>query len=313
MAKKAKVGFVSDFRRFFFRGLATLLPTVLTIYVLVKCFEFIQQNISVHITSGAVWVVVKATNDYPHIPLEGITLSEKEKLEYFSELGLTKEHDIDSVGAQEAMVVAKHEDLRMVEMRKEWNKGPRSLVGFGVAVILVYILGRVLASFLGRKLWQIFERSVGRIPGFKQVYPHVKQVVELVLGEKAMAFSTVVLVEYPSRDIWTIGFLTGDSMKAVDDAAGGVTVSVFIPTSPTPFTGFTINLKREKVRVMDIPVEQALRFVLTAGVLAPDRNEQDVSSKPLELGTVAVIPAGGSDSHDGVDVDGSDSEDGDAG
>ena len=93
MAKKAKVGFVSDFRRFFFRGLATLLPTVLTIYVLVKCFEFIQENISVHITGGAVWVVVKATNDYPHIPLEGITLTDAEKLSYFTELGLSKEYD----------------------------------------------------------------------------------------------------------------------------------------------------------------------------------------------------------------------------
>ena len=187
------------------------------------------------------------------------------------------------------------------------------IVGLLLAILLIYLAGLLLRNFFGRQIYRQVERLIEAVPGFKQVYPHVKQVVELVLGEKAMAFSTVVLVEYPSRDIWTIGFLTGDSMKAVDDAAGGVTVSVFIPTSPTPFTGFTINLKREKVRVMDIPVEQALRFVLTAGVLAPDRKEQDVSSKPLELGTVAVIPAGGSDSHDGVDVDGSDSEDGDAG
>ena len=92
-----------------------------------------------------------------------------------------------------------------------------------------------------------------------------------------MAFSQVVLVEYPSKEIWTIGFLTGHSMRDIDEHAGAQVVSVFIPTSPTPFTGFTINVPEDKTVKMDMTMEEALRFVITAGVLTPD------SPKPGEL------------------------------
>jgi uncharacterized membrane protein len=95
----------------------------------------------------------------------------------------------------------------------------------------------------------------------------------------------VVLVEYPSKDIWTLGFLTGEAFRAVDEMSGGESVSVFIPTSPTPFTGFTINVSRERVRVLDMPVDQALRFVITAGVLVPD---QAVTQRPLKEEDIAA-------------------------
>jgi uncharacterized membrane protein len=76
-------------------------------------------------------------------------------------------------------------------------------------------------------------------------------------------------VEYPRPGIWTVGFLTGNSIREIDKVAGERVVSVFIPTSPTPFTGFTINLPKDKVFELSMSIEEALRFVITAGVLAP--------------------------------------------
>jgi len=232
MAKAAKEGFVSDFRRFFFRGVATLLPTVLTIYVLVVCFKFIQQNISVHITYGAVWLVVKATS-----------------------------YDIDSPEAQQA---------RFETLYSEWTQGLRSLAGFGVAIILVYILGRLLASFFGRRIWQIFERSVGRIPGFKQVYPYVKKVTEFIFGENKIEITRVVAVQYPRKGIWSIGFVTGAGFKKIHETLSEEFMTVFIPSSPMPVTGYVITVKKDEAIDLPIAVDEALRFTVSGGVIVPD-------------------------------------------
>ncbi|MCH9021526.1 MAG: DUF502 domain-containing protein [Planctomycetes bacterium] len=299
MAKKAKEGFVSDFRRFFVRGLATLLPTVLTIFVLVKCFEFIQQNISVHITSGAVWVVVKATNDYPHIPIEGITLTDEQAVEYSRELGLSKE-EIDSSESQEAMRLARHEDMRFDALHSEWTRLPRSLVGFGAAIILVYIIGHLLASFFGRRLWSIFERSVGRIPGFRQVYPYVKKVTEFIFGENKIEISRVVAIEYPRKGLWSIGFVTGTGFKKLGEALSEEFMTVFVPSSPMPFTGYVITVKKGEAIDLPIAVEEALRFTVSGGVLVPDH--QSVPGERIELSPgpkIQMSPVEGSEKGEG--------------
>ena len=208
MAKSAKPGFRADFRRFFLRGLATLLPTILTIVLLVKCFQFVQEHISVHITEGVIRLVVFSTDGYPKLVDDSVK-------EYIAE----NRPDLDASKATDLGLVKndpeQQEKYRLWVLRQRWNHGPRAVVGFVIAIALVYIVGRFLASFIGRKIWGVFESGVQQVPLFKQVYPYVKQVTSFLFGENKIEFSRVVAVEYPSKGIWSIGFVTGAGFRHV--------------------------------------------------------------------------------------------------
>ena len=254
MGKKANTSFAVDFRRFFLRGLATLLPTVVTIVLLVKCFEFIQQNISVHINEGVIQTVILASDNYPQIDNNDIK-------KYITTVKPT-EFDPENTKDKKA--------IRLWKLRDLWQNGPESLIGFGLAIVLVYIVGRLLASFLGRKLWQLFENTVQRIPGFKQVYPYIKQVTEFLFGENKIEFNRVVLVQYPRIGIWSIGLVTGAGMRHISDVEKQEHLTVFIPSSPTPVTGYVIHVKKEDIIDLPISLEEALRFTVSGGVIVPD-------------------------------------------
>ncbi len=280
MSKAAKKEFVSDFRRFFLRGLATLLPTILTIVVLVKCFEFIHENISVHITRGVVWLVVKATEDYPRITEEDFPeLTDTERNKYYKRLSVapgTSKNDpvvMAQILEQYYADPRVQETVRLDKMQAQWVHGPRSLVGFAIAIVLVYMLGRLLASFIGRRLWGLLESVFGRVPGFKQIYPHVKQVTEFIFGEKKIEFSRVVAVPYPRQGLWSVGLVTGAGMKQVQQTLNeddDYFVTIFIPSSPTPMTGYVITVRNSELIDLPISIEEAIRFTVSGGVIVPE-------------------------------------------
>lgn len=262
--------FTSDFKRFFTRGLAILLPTAVTLWLLFQAFGFVYNTVAQPINKATritvIWVVPKV-------------MDEKSLPEWFQ----VTEAEIADARANRPEIRETVSDasvrltLRREYLRKFWNEHPYlNLTGLFIAIMLIYLAGVLLGNFVGKSLYARVERLITRIPGFKQVYPHVKQVVDMIMGEKKMAFSKVVIVEYPRPGIWTVGFLTGNSIREIDKIAGNTVVSVFIPTSPTPFTGFTINLPKDKVFELAMSIEEALRFVITAGVLAPgDMLEDD--------------------------------------
>jgi uncharacterized membrane protein len=253
MGKNANKSFGADFRRFFLRGLATLLPTVVTIVLLGKCFEFVQKNISVHINDGVIQTVVLATDDYPRIDNDDIKkyISTVKPVEF--ELSSAKDRNA----------------IQLWKLRQQWQNGPESLIGFVLAIILVYIVGRLLASFIGHKLWRLFENTVQKIPGFKQVYPYIKQVIEFLFGENKIKFNHVVLVQYPRKDIWSMGFVTGAGMRRLCDVEKQEFVTVFVPSSPTPVTGYVIHVRKEDIIDLPISIEEALRFIISGGVIMP--------------------------------------------
>ena len=254
--------FTSDFKRFFARGLAILLPTAVTLWLLWQAFGFVFNNVAQPINKATrfavIWVVPKVTDEeklpeWFRVTPEEIVLARKER-------------DVRSTVPDSELSF----QLRREYLAKFWRDHPYlNLTGLFIAIMLIYLAGVLLGNIVGKSMYARVERLITRVPGFKQVYPHVKQVVDMIIGDKKMAFSKVVIVEYPSQGIWTVGFLTGNSMREIDAIAGATVVSVFIPTSPTPFTGFTINLPKEKVIEIQMSIEEALRFVITAGVLAP--------------------------------------------
>jgi len=282
MAKASGNGFGHDFKRFFFRGLATILPTLLTIVVLVQCFEFIQDNISVHITRGIIYAAIHTFDDYPKI-------SESDEIEY------RKVHNLAVLSNTDE----NRKDIRQWKLTEQWTRGPQSLIGFVFAVILVYILGRLLASFVGRKLWKLFEQMVQQVPGFKQVYPYVKQVIDFLFADKKISFSRVVAVPYPRKGIWSVGLVTGAGFRSVAETNKEEYLTVFIPSSPTPVTGYVIYVKKEDVIDLPITLEEALRFTVSGGVIVPEhqalpRQQQEMKSGP----TIKISPGPKSDSKD---------------
>jgi uncharacterized membrane protein len=118
-------------------------------------------------------------------------------------------------------------------------------------------------------VYAAIEAFLSRLPGFKQVYPHMKQLVNLVIGERTIAFKRVVLVEYPRKGVWSMGLVTSPSMRAVTEQAGEPAVAVFVPSTPT-FTGVTISVPESDVIDLPISIDEAVRFVLTGGVLIPE-------------------------------------------
>ncbi|MEX0876143.1 MAG: DUF502 domain-containing protein [Phycisphaerales bacterium] len=258
--------FTSDFKRFFTRGLGILLPTVVTLWLLWQAFGFVYNTVAQPINRATrltvIWVVPRVM-DEKRLP-EWFQVTESEILAARTEREIRPSVSDASVGMT----------LRREYLRKFWSEHPYlNLTGLFIAIMLIYLAGVLLGNIVGKSIYTRLERFITRLPGFKQVYPHVKQVVDMIMGEKKMAFSKVVVVEYPNAGIWTVGFLTGNSLREIDAMAGDTVVSVFIPTSPTPFTGFTINLPKEKVQAISMTIEEALRFVITAGVLAPGEGD----------------------------------------
>ena len=271
----------TNFKRFFIRGLATLLPTVLTIVLLVKCFEFVQDHISKHITEGAIRVMVVISDGFADV--EYPRIDEATKQEYRVSHHVPPEVALDAGSAD-------YRDMRLWVLRDRWNKLPNSLLGFGLAIILVYIVGRLLASFFGRKLWGLFERTVQQMPGFKQLYPYLKQVTEFLFGENKIEFSRVVLVQYPSKGIWSLGLVTGAGFRHLVDQRKQEFLTLFIPSSPTPVTGYVIHVSKTEVIDLPISIEEALRFTVSGGVIVPGHQELPTQMKELASETTRTDP-----------------------
>jgi len=303
MTEPQNLGFKDDFKRFFIRGLATLLPTVLTIVVLFKCYEFIQQNISVHIIEGIIKVVLITTDDYPKIDPDDVK-NYRQSLSLPPDYPDINDADITSYRQQPGIDANAVLDERMTsnirqwklltgnevrqwKLQRSWNSGPRALVGFIIAIILVYILGRLLGSFLGRKIWQMFEATVQQIPGIKQVYHFVKQVTEFLIGDKKLEFSRVVAVPYPRKGIWSIGLVTGVGFRRMKDETQLDFLTIFIPSSPTPVTGYVIYVKKEEVIDLPISIEEALRFTASGGVIVPDHQALPTEQEIIIQGPLA--------------------------
>jgi uncharacterized membrane protein len=137
-------------------------------------------------------------------------------------------------------------------------------------IVGIYFVGHVLALGIGRAIWHVFEsRMVFRLPLVRNVYSSVKQVTDFVLSERQVQYRSVVAVQYPREGIWSLGFVTGESLQSIESAATEPVVSVLIPTSPLPMTGYTVNVRRKEVVDLNMTVDQAIQFCVSCGVVVP--------------------------------------------
>lgn len=266
------------FKGYFLHGLAVLLPTILTIWLFVWGYTFIQTKISVHINRSIVHVIALAAQGR-------VEISEKEVRSYL--LSIKPEL---SENEPELQIHMRRPDIQRearinqikTRLAKMWVNGPGSIAGFLVALVGVCVVGALLASYIGKRLWRSTETFMLNIPILRKVFPYVKQFTDFLLtpDEQKKMFSSVVAVEYPRKGIWSMGFVTGSGFENVVKLVRREFLTVFIPTSPTPFTGFVITIPRKHVINLDMTIEEAFRFVVSGGVIAPGGKPAAALQKP---------------------------------
>ncbi len=264
-------------RRFFLRGLAALVPTLLTFAILLWAYELVNDHVGMPITHGLQWICATVREEPPPGFVDPVrdSLYYGTPIDEWNEFGqrLTLEYKAVHHGALELPDARQRRQAVAARNAALWEIAFRKyhlhVLGFVIAIILVYFTGFFLASFIGRTSWRLAEGLVGRIPVIRAVYSNVKQVTDFLLSERKVDFAGVVAVQYPRTGVWTVGLRTGGPLHRVQQESAQELATVFIPTSPTPFTGFIVQLPRREMVELPMTIEEALRFIVSGGVIKP--------------------------------------------
>lgn len=145
--------------------------------------------------------------------------------------------------------------------------------GFGVLLTLAILLaiGAIASNFAGKRLVSLGDQIVHRIPVVRSIYSSVKQVSDTLFSESGNAFRVAVLVQWPRTDVWTIGFVTGVPGGDVTTYLQGDYVSVYVPTTPNPTGGYFVMLRRSDCIELRMSVDEALKYVVSMGVVSPTK------------------------------------------
>ena len=165
-------------------------------------------------------------------------------------------------------------DQSLLLLPPQWR--PELLLGFHLpglgtilTLVIIFITGVVTRNFVGNRLLMLWELLLQRIPVVSSIYSSVKQVSDTLFSSSGNAFRKALLVQYPREGIWTIAFQTGVPGGDVKNHLSGDYVSVYLPTTPNPTSGFFLMLKREDTIELNMSVDEALKYIVSMGVVAP--------------------------------------------
>jgi uncharacterized membrane protein len=280
---------VGPFRRAVLRGLAVLLPPLLTIVIFVWVANTVADYLLVPLENFAksriAWAIKDVQEFSPaelaelpvsangEVVYEGKTYRRVFDDEYIPTHVYLTVRTAKGVSAMGADPIEIYENYVKIEYLQWYVVLPLFL---SVFLLVLYLLGKFLAAGIGRFFWVSFERLIHRLPLIRNVYSSVKQVTDFMLSEGDMEYTRVVAVEYPRRGMWSLGFVTGESMLDIRSAANEQVLSVLIPTSPAPFTGFTVTVKKSETVDLNITVDQAFQFIVSCGVVIPAQQLQKI-------------------------------------
>lgn len=302
----------SPFRRAIFRGLGLVLPPLLTVVLLVWAWNLIETNILVPTEAGVrtvlVWAVGDTKKDWPpaaeavdeNDPIAGFTYQGKRyvadptgKRFLPVEVMAFVDNNMDRLGpyhaAPESANAYWHRYMELRFLPRSFTL-PTFLLVFLAAL---YFLGRVFAHGIGHWFVNRIEAGIGRIPIVNKVYGSVKQVTDFAFSEREIEFNRVVAIEYPREGIWSVGFVTGNGLPGVIQAAGEPVLSVLMPTSPMPMTGFTVTVRRSEVIDLDLTVDEAIQFCVSCGVVVPPPKLPKKAAKAIRVNDTQVATNAG--------------------
>tara|TARA_B100001142_G_scaffold19397_1_gene17993 strand:- start:343 stop:993 length:651 start_codon:yes stop_codon:yes gene_type:complete len=148
---------------------------------------------------------------------------------------------------------------------------PFEIPGLGLLFVFIMLtfIGFLTAGLIGRYIIKLGERIIARLPIIRSVYGALKQIFETVLKTSSKSFREVVLIEYPRKGIWAIGFITGDTKGEVQTSLKEDIVNVFLPTTPNPTSGFLLFLPRKDLKILNMNVEEGIKMVISGGIVTP--------------------------------------------
>lgn len=302
------------FRRAVLRGLAMVLPPLLTIVVFVWVWNAIESNVLQPIESRAREVLVLSLWDAKSavpkdLPLDNSLQIERDgrvtSLAQLFDDKVPEQLQVSDIAARGGKIVAFNYQDRIYRVVTDGNYVPETVINYVagnpgklrastadeiyqryvqlkymnrwlvipiflcVFVLVLYLLGKFLAAGLGRMLWNVGESIVHRLPIIRSVYSSVKQITDFIFTEQDLAFTRVVALEYPRKGIWSLAFVTGDGMYDIREHCGEPVLSVLVPTSPMPATGFAMIVKKSDTVELDITIDQAIQFIVSCSVVIP--------------------------------------------
>lgn len=197
-----------SFRKYFFAGLAFLLPVIITVYVLTVIFKFVDGLLGKYI------------NRYL----------------------------LETVGF--------------------------SIPGLGLLLTLILIIlsGIFAANIVGKKIIPYLEKLWIKLPIIRQVYLPAKQLIDFIFSKDKVAFKKVVMVEYPRKGVYSVGFITNETFVEGNQKTAKDLIAVLIGTTPSPFSGFMVLVPREEVIFLDMSIEEGLKLIISGGILTPGSN-----------------------------------------
>jgi uncharacterized membrane protein len=258
---------IATYKRVFLRGLATVLPTVLTLWIVLATYAFVDVSIAGPISGSikaqlvetprgnelvfGVWenlaFLRRATPAPPPASLSA------------AEQALHWQRELERIEALEPQ--------RRADLRRELDLRFPKWVGFVLAVVAVFVVGFFMASFLGSWLWGMGESWAVRIPLVKSIYPGAKQLVNFFFSDGGATFQAVVAVEFPRTGLWSIGFLTSENVGEVEAKAGERVRGVYLGT---PAAGQVVLARESEIVPVDMTVDEALKFLMSGGVIGRD-------------------------------------------
>ncbi len=165
------------------------------------------------------------------------------------------------------------------------TENPVHIPGFGVILILTVVLltGVLVANFIGRMFVGGWESLMERIPVVRTIYSAAKKFAEVVFSDSSQSFKKVILIEYPRKGLYSIAFQTSTQLGEVQGRTGEDVLCCFVPTTPNPTSGLVIIVPKKDAIVLDMDVDEALKMVISLGVVVPQWRNQKTGELPLEL------------------------------
>lgn len=274
---------VHPFRKAVVRGMGVVAPPLFTILIFLWVISSIDQHVLNPVTEwvreGVVWlkedIRTDITSSDSMVTVDGRLY---QRLEDGTFVPLEVYNQVREKQGEQPMPATGRELYdRWVDQTilRPWIAIPFFLSLF---ILLLYLLGKFMAAGIGRFFWHRFELGINRLPLIRTVYSSVKQISDFLFTEREIEYTRVVAVEYPRKGIWSLGLVTGESMLDIRSAANEPVLSVLIPTSPMPVTGFTVTILKSETVDLNITVDQAFQFIVSCGVVVPPHQMQKMAS-----------------------------------
>ena len=151
-----------------------------------------------------------------------------------------------------------------------------------IVICLITVLGFLSRYFFAKYLWSLGERLLHNLPGINTVYTSVKQIVDTFSSQNRAVFEKVVLIQFPRKGSYAIGFLTGNSKGEIRGKANLPLRNIFVPTTPNPTSGFLVMLHEDDVQELDMTVGEGMKFIISGGAVVPDWKTIETTEEPNE-------------------------------